>query len=299
MSLTHPAAPDPEPAETSGLRSTPARIYRSLLRLTVFAGITFFFWWLFARLLSPFAEGLITSIFSLGLAVLISTAGMMQLYESQPFYAVGLFANRTGAHHLGVGLALGAGAALPIIALQWACGWVRIERAPFPPGGALTTVFWFVVLFTGATGEELLFRGYGFQNLIRAFGPWFSILSTSILFGLGHDANPAFSRVAMVNTVLFGLVFGYGYWRTRDLWLPLGMHFAWNLTLAAAGANISGLKIKLLGLSVVSAGSPLWSGADYGPEGSLLTTFVLATAGVILWRAPLGRQDGGILAGRP
>ncbi|HYM10028.1 MAG TPA: CPBP family intramembrane glutamic endopeptidase, partial [Bryobacterales bacterium] len=135
-------------------------------------------------------------------------------------------------------------------------------------------------------------------HLIRACGPWISIVSTSALFGWMHSANPAFSRISMLNTALFGAVFGYAYWQTLDLWLPLGMHFAWNFSLATIGANVSGLKIKLMGISVASAGSPLWSGGDYGPEGSLLTTLVLAAIGVLLWKAPLGRQRQGILSGR-
>jgi membrane protease YdiL (CAAX protease family) len=224
---------------------------------------------------------------------------MMRIYEMQPLSAVGLFWNRLGGIHLALGLGLGSGMSLLITAIQWSCGWARFERGPLPPDAGLTIPFWIFVLAIGAAGEELLFRGYAFQNLIRAFGPWFSVISTSVLFGLGHSANPAFSRVSLLNTALFGLLFGYAYWRTRDLWLPLGMHFAWNFTLAAIGANISGLKIRLMGLSVRSAGSCLWSGGDYGPEASLITTLVLTAVVIFLWKAPTARQEDGILAGLP
>ena len=277
-------------------RRPPAVIFRSLLRAAVFVVLTFFLWWGSVSLITPFVDALVASVVSLGLAVLGSTAVMMRLYEMRPFYHVGFFANHAGAVHLGVGVALGGGSSLLIVGVQWSFGWVRLEPLANPDGWLTTVSFGLAVLVVGAVGEELLFRGYGFQHLICAFGPWFSIASTSLLFGWAHTANPAFTRVSMINTAMFGAVFGYAYWRTRDLWLPLGMHWAWNFSLAAIGANVSGLKIKLLGVSVVSTGPVLWSGGDYGPEASLLATFALIATGVFLWRVRLDRQLQGILA---
>lgn len=271
-------------------------ILRSLLRAVVFVLITFFLWWGAASLIVPFVDALVASAVSLGVAVLVSTALMMRLYEMRPFYHVGLFANHAGAVHLGVGVALGAGTSLLIVGVQLVCGWVKIERVPNPESWTSTLSFGLIVLVVGAVGEELLFRGYAFQHLIRAFGPAVSILSTSLLFGWAHTANPSFTRVSMINTAMFGVVFGYAYWRTRDLWLPLGMHWAWNFSLATIGANVSGLKIKLLGISVVSTGPALWSGGDYGPEASLLATFALVAVAAFLWRVRLDRQLQGILA---
>jgi len=267
---------------------------RSLLRLVVFLLVTVPPWWLIAGLLAPFLDLLVTSAVSLGVVTLLSTAGMMRIYEMRPFYTVGFFANRAGGVHLAIGLALGAGCSLFIIGSQWAAGLVRMERAGDTPGWAGSLVLGFGVLLVGATGEELLFRGYAFQHLLCAFGPWLTITSTSVLFALAHNANPASSAVGAINTGLFGLVFGYAYWRTRDLWLPLGMHFAWNFSLGVVGANVSGLKIRLMGISFVSTGPGIWSGGDYGPEASLLTTLVLAGIGVFLYKTRLGRQEQGI-----
>lgn len=273
-----------------------SHISRPLLRLVVFLSLTLVLWWVVAGAMLPFVDAVVTSAVSLGLAALITTAIMMRIYEMRPFYHVGFFANRAGAVHLGVGIGLGAGSSLFVVLVQWVFGWVRFEPVT-PEGGWMSTLaFGFLVLLVGATGEELLFRGYAFQHLICAFGPWFSITSTSVLFAWAHTANPASSRVGMINTSLFGVVFGYACWRTRDLWLPLGMHFAWNFSLATIGANVSGLKIKLMGVSVVSTGPPLWSGGDYGPEASLLVSLVLGATALFLWKTRLGRQGQGLLA---
>ncbi|MBI3696328.1 MAG: CPBP family intramembrane metalloprotease [Acidobacteria bacterium] len=273
------------------------RVAASLIRLTVFVVVTMVLWWCFAGVIHLIGvETIVTSALSLGSAVLLTTTMMMRIYEMQPFHMVGFFFNRAGAMHFMAGVVLGAGSSLIIVGIQWTFGWARVERVAFLSHGVLTLSFWFLILLVGAIGEELLFRGYGFQHLIKAFGPWLTLTSTSVLFAWMHSANPAFSRVGLINTALFGALFGYAYWRTRDLWLPLGLHFAWNFSLATIGANVSGLKIKLLGISMVSTGLPLWSGGEYGPEASLFTTFALVAMGVIVWRAPLVRQEQGILA---
>src|SRR6185295_8511517 len=119
------------------------------------------------------------------------TALMMRIYEMRPVYYVGLFVNRTSAAHLGVGIAMGLAASQLIVGIQWVSGWIYF--APAPVEGSLlgAAAFGFVVLALGAAGEELLIHGYGFQQLLYAFGPWFTVVTTSILFALAHTANPA------------------------------------------------------------------------------------------------------------
>ena len=51
------------------------------------------------------------------------------------------------------------------------------------------------------------------------------------LFGLGHIFNPgatAFSSVAIALEA--GVLLGGAYMLTRKLWLPIGLHAAWNFT---------------------------------------------------------------------
>ena len=46
------------------------------------------------------------------------------------------------------------------------------------------------MLIFGAAGEEMLFRGYGFQILLQRFGPFTTILPVGVLFGALHACNP-------------------------------------------------------------------------------------------------------------
>jgi len=78
--------------------------------------------------------------------------------------------------------------------------------------------------------------------------------------------------------------------RSRDLWLPMGLHFGWNFTLPLFGVNVSGLRMKVTGYEMSWTAGSLWSGGVYGPEASVLTSVVLIALFVYLYKAPIRRQ---------
>ena len=91
-------------------------------------------------------------------------------------------------------------------------------------------------LISGALAEELMFRGYPFQRLVEAIGAAGAIVVFSVLFGVVHLSNPGASVWGLVNTVAIGVLLSIVYLRTRSLWLPWGLHFAWNTTLGLFSA---------------------------------------------------------------
>ena len=70
----------------------------------------------------------------------------------------------------------------------------------------LALVFATAMLACGAAGEELLFRGYGFQIMLAEIGPFATILPVSVLFALLHGANPNANWYGIANTAGFGAV---------------------------------------------------------------------------------------------
>ncbi len=88
----------------------------------------------------------------------------------------------------------------------------------------------------------------------------------------------------------FGILFGIAFLRSHDLWLPIGLHFGWNFTLPMFGVNLSGITIKPTGLEILWKAGPLWSGGEYGPEASVLTSAVLILLAIYLWKAPIRKQ---------
>ena len=51
---------------------------------------------------------------------------------------------------------------------------------------------------------------------------------------------------------------------------------------------------EVAGHRMVWTAGALWSGGEYGPEASVLTTAVLIALGVFLWKAPIRRQHSPI-----
>ena len=140
-----------------------------------------------------------------------------------------------------------------------------------------------VVLSTAAMAEEIAFRGYPFQRLVEATGPGGAIALMSALFGAIHLGNPNASTVGLLNTMLIGIVFSLAYLRSRALWLPWGMHWAWNAVLGAGfGLPVSGMDMSA-GIRTRATGPTWLTGGAYGPEASVAcTAAVLVALAVVL-----------------
>jgi membrane protease YdiL (CAAX protease family) len=147
-----------------------------------------------------------------------------------------------------------------------------------------------LALAAASAAEEILFRGYPLQILIAAAGPFAAIIPLGVLFALMHAGNPNVLWFGIANTAGFGILFGYAFYRSRDLWLPIGLHFGWNFTLPLFGVNVSGLKIGVTAHQMVWTAGVWWSGGDYGPEASVLTSVVLVLLFFAVAQAPIRRQ---------
>jgi membrane protease YdiL (CAAX protease family) len=246
--------------------------------------------WVLGSLLSGLAQNLVGPFFAGLFSALIATWLALRIYEDFSIVDVGLWWNRSSADNLALGLAGGAGAACLALAPPLAVGAAHMVRSHPPAIDGLILAL--VCVAAGSAGEEILFRGYAFQLLFANLGPWASILPVGVVFALMHGANPGVSPLGLVNTAGFGVLFGYAYMRSRDLWLPMGLHFGWNLALPLLGANLSGITIfkEIAGYEMAWRAGSLWSGGDYGPEASLLTSVALVPLFVFLWKAPIRRQ---------
>jgi membrane protease YdiL (CAAX protease family) len=213
---------------------------------------------------------------------------------------VGLALSKAGCRSGLFGLALGCGLALVSIGVPWLTGAIVFEAALpdtgiWSLGGLPEIPMAVVLLIVAAFGEEILMRGYGLQQIARAITPPGAALATGVFFGALHAGNPSADWVSIINTSLFGLLFGFAVVRYRSLWPAVGMHLGWNLSLAILGANISGLRMGLTALRATPAGSVLWTGGDYGPEASLVATVAVLGAAVVVWKAPVPADDSPLI----
>jgi membrane protease YdiL (CAAX protease family) len=138
-----------------------------------------------------------------------------------------------------------------------------------------------------AISEELLFRGILFRWLEEFGGSWVALLLTSAFFGASHLMNPHASPVAAIGIAFeAGVMLGAAYMLTRSLWLPMGLHAAWNFTqgeiydIPVSGMNVHGLVRARL------TGNPLLTGNGFGLEASIIAIVVATLFGLwLLWLA--------------
>lgn len=281
-------APVPEPERTVSAGM-------ALVRVVVFLALAYtlqFFSFLVLMPFGPFVGATIGS-FAGGLA---ATALVIRIYHAGSLGSLGLAWHRSAAKHAAFGFAMGAGAGAIVLGVPLAIGlanWVPAAEYPFSWSGLL---FVSIVLLFGALGEELIFRGYPFQFLAGRFGVFQILLPAAVLFAAAHSGNLGSSQMAMGNTFLWGVLFGYAVLRTGDLWMATAIHFGWNFTLPLFGVPLSGFKMGLTGRSLAWQAGPLWSGGDYGPEAGVPATLIVAILFLLLHKLPVDRQRLPLLA---
>jgi len=190
-----------------------------------------------------------------------------------------------------IGLLIVGGVLSAFFVLEVTAGWLAIEGwnwQTMPFDELLRTAWVGLLVNVGvAIGEETIFRGYLLTGLKTAWGNWRGLIGMMVVFGLFH--LPAYMEgglqsmtltVAILLASLFGLLFGLVYLRTRSLWLPVSLHFAWNfiendvlnLTAVSNNPNLIGAFTRLQ--------SPLSSENVIFLE---MLMFGVITLGVWLW----------------
>jgi len=110
---------------------------------------------------------------------------------------------------------------------------LRLIMEPEKFSGMLFNIF--IIAALPALSEELIFRGVFqkiFQNLLRSGN--LSVWLTSFLFSAIHLQFYGF-----LPRLILGLIFGYLFLWTRNLWLPVIAHFI-NNAIPTAGAYLRG-----------------------------------------------------------
>jgi uncharacterized protein len=228
------------------------------------------------------------------LSGLVANLLTMRIFDRRPLADIGLRGGRASAWNLALGLIFGGGAAALMLVAPLLAGTAHLMARQNSAFTWLSLVFYLATLFIAAAGEEMIFRGYAFQLLVQKIGPFATVLPVGVIFGLAHSGNPSASRLGVMNTILWGILLGYAFLRSHDLWLPIGLHFGWNAVLPLFGVNLSGLTIEITRYFYRWDLAPLWSGGDYGPEGGLLTTIFGVTLFFALARAPVRPQFAAI-----
>ncbi len=142
----------------------------------------------------------------------------------------------------------------------------------------------------GVVLEEVVFRGILFRLTERHAGTVRALAVQAVLFGALHLFNDGTSWMTVVSVTLLGALWAAIFVYTRNLWVVVAHHAAWNLTIFVSGVPLSGQEAwrRLAPLQSSVEGPAWWTGGGFGPEDSvlnvLLVTSVLAGLLYRAWR---------------
>ncbi len=174
-----------------------------------------------------------------------------------------------------------------IFAAMLLLGWSKFESFAWQTESifnviASTVTFLVIFIFVG-WNEELLSRGYHLQTIASGTNLFWGVIISSTIFGLLHLGNPNATWVSAAGILFAGLFLAFGYVRTKQLWLSIGLHIGWNFFEGVVfGFPVSGLDIYPLTHIQVS-GPEIWTGGAFGPEAGLIVLPVLALGSVLIY----------------
>jgi membrane protease YdiL (CAAX protease family) len=250
------------------------------------------------ELFSP--EGMLLSqvaeLFGVGISVLLAR----RFLDKRSFSSLGLNINQQTLIDILVGISIPFFMVGTIYLISLSMGWLiftgfawQFDSPVTVVSQVLLSVLTFILV---GWNEELLSRGYHLQNLISGLNlPWAVMISSAVFGGL-HYANPNATWEGAVGVFLAGVFLAYGYLRTRQLWLPIGLHFGWNFFEGVIfGFPVSGTGTYRLVHTTVN-GPMLWTGGTFGPEAGLVVIPGLLIGGLLVYiytRNHLSQEDSG------
>ncbi len=175
-----------------------------------------------------------------------------------------------------------------IYAIEAAAGWLRFDGwawQTLPAGTVALGLLSGLLAFTlVGFQEELLHRGYILQNVRDGMGLRWGLLLSSGIFALMHLGNPNATWYSILpGLTAAGFFLAFGWVRTRQLWLPIGVHIGWNFFEGIVfGFPVSG--IDVVGLVRQTPTGPTYlTGGPFGPEAGLLLVPALAVGIGLIW----------------
>ena len=222
----------------------------------------------------PLASVKILSALASAVGALLGYRVYVQRIERRPLTE---FAGRGALWELGGGLATGAVLFTASIGALALLGVYRVTGTA--PAAAMVSPL--AAAVAAGILEELLFRGVVFRIVEAAIGSWMALAISAALFGLIHLVNPHATLLGALSIIFeAGVLLAAAYMVTRRLWLPIGIHVAWNFTQGGIfGVAVSGGAATGVLHGVLSG--PTWlSGGTYGAEASAVAVLVCSTAAI-------------------
>jgi uncharacterized protein len=237
-----------------------------------------------------------TSMSPVLLVVLLSALilGLLRIsrYRREGFgirRALGLSLNWRAAGDASVGIAVSTVGVLAIFATAYAVRAIEVTEIGSPAPLWNDILSFVMVPFL----EELIFRSalLGGLLILMPNRAWAAILLSAAVFGMLHLENSQATALTALGSTLGGVTYGIAFAATQNLWLPLGLHFAWNYVQGPVlGFALSGGKpLRGTFIQLESVGPTWFTGGEYGPEGGAVglvgrAAVLIGLLAVVQWR---------------
>ena len=222
-----------------------------------------------------------------------------RLLDRRSLASLGFHLDRRALIDLAVGFLIPGAMMAVIFLFEVALGWVRFDGWAWQSMSAGRIV---LGVLGGLAGfmvvgyqEELLSRGYHLQNIRDGMGLGWGLMLSSGIFALMHLGNPNVTwYTTLPGLLVAGYFLAYGWVRTRQLWLSIGLHIGWNFFEGSVfGFPVSG--IDLVGLIQQTPTGPVtFTGGPFGPEAGLVLVPAMAVGATLVWwytrRRPIPSQ---------
>ena len=268
-----------------------------LVRIAAFAFAFLTFYALFALAIERI-DRFDYRYWSAPLAALAALALMARL-EQRTVASFGFNKPRKAFRELVIGFIIGGTTMSLIVGIMSACGWYHGRPMPLTSSLMWGLASTLAIFFALAIYEEVVYRGYFFQTLERRWGADIAFAATMVTFGLTHlavrvpGASVSLKIIGALSiAVEAGILFAAAYLLTRRLWLPIGIHCAWNFFEGPVyGTPVTGDNVGETVFNGHITG-PAWAtGGGFGPEASVPALLVGTAIGlVLLWMAQRRRS---------
>lgn len=213
-----------------------------------------------------------------GLAILGLYAVIVKIFEKRQVMELSL---KRAFPDLLTGFAIGAIFIVTVVIILALIGVYRVSSIKLD---WIAILLGFSSLFIVAVAEEIIFRGIIFRMVRDRFNIVAAFVVSSLLFGFVHLGTIDLWTAVAISAEA-GFMLAAAYTMRDNLWIPVGIHWAWNfISGPVLGLVVSGSEAEY-GLIVPEiSGSYILSGDVNGFEGSIVTCICGILAGLVLLR---------------
>ena len=183
--------------------------------------------------------------------------------------------------HTLLGLLVGGICMVLVVSTIVASGCATVTWRGFSEEGQWRAIMLFLAV---AVGEEIICRGVLFRWIDERWNTGAALLISALFFGLGHLPNDhATWWSSLAISIEAGLLLAAAYKWSGTLWVPIGIHWAWNYVQGNVfGLAVSGTHAGTTMLMTTVNGPDIITGGAFGPEASIISVFICTLYTIVL-----------------